>query len=88
MAPPGQPLPPKSVGRKPGKGQRCHDYYLIPLCVECHQALHAKSGQFKDWSKQRLDAWQLEQVTYHRFLWDEAQGTEESTQAWLDGLPF
>lgn len=69
---------------KRGKGQKVHDYYLIPLCHECHMQFHDAAGQFRKWSKQHRSAWQLEQVTYHRFLWDEQQGTQE----WLDSLPF
>lgn len=76
--------PPPRGGPRRGKGQRCHDYYQIPLCLECHGQFHDSKGQFRTWSKQRKNAWQLEMVTYHRCLYEEQQGTQE----WLDSLPF
>lgn len=93
MVPPGEPLPPKSAGPKRGRGQKCHDYFTLPLCMKHHGQLHneRRSGHFKDWSKQRLNAWQMEQVTAMRCLWEEQQTPHEDpqeTQQWLDSLPF
>ncbi len=85
LLPPGVPMPPKMVSKRKGRGQKPHDYYTMPLCLKHHiPGVHERGGPFKKMPKQRLDAWQMEQVTYHRFLWDEQQGTQE----WLDGLPF
>lgn len=83
--PPGE-RPPKVLPGKRGKGQKAHDYYAFSLCLRCHRQLHDRSGAFKDMSKQRLDAWQLEQVTACRAEWEELTGSADDE--WLKSLPF
>lgn len=41
-----------------GLGQRSDDVYAMPLCARCHESLHALSGPFRGWTKERLRAWQ------------------------------
>lgn len=79
--------PPKALRGKRGKGQKAHDYYAIPMCLSCHRKLHDRSGPFREMSKQRLDAWQLEWVTTMQSRWDSPPGTEGDVH-WLDTLPF
>lgn len=81
-------MPPKMRSKRKGRGQKPHDYYTMPLCIKHHiPGVHKRGGPFKEMSKQRLDAWQLEQVTACRCAWEQEQGGD-GTQDWLDSLPF
>lgn len=90
LVPPGEPMPPKMAGKRRGQRQKAHDYFAMPLCLKHHvPGVHKRGGPFKEMSKKRLDAWQLEQVTAHRSAWEELQAKEpQSVAEWYDGLPF
>ena len=53
--------------RHGGEGaRRAHDRNAIPLCSGlkgCHRQLHDLTGPFKGWNRDRLRAWQNEQIT-------------------------
>jgi hypothetical protein len=50
--------PTKALPGKPGKAQRCSDWYGFGLCLHCHDQLHDKRGPFADMSREELRAWQ------------------------------
>lgn len=61
--------PAKALGGKPGKGQRCSDWYSNLLCPHHHADLHRGKGFFKDWSKVALRAWQEKAAAAHQKRW-------------------
>jgi hypothetical protein len=70
--------PAKSVGEKPGKGQRSSDWYGIPLCPHHHTGqLHALKGHFSGWTGEQLIAWQDEQI----------EQLHAEYEAWLERNP-
>lgn len=49
--------------------RRAHDRFTIPLCNApngCHMQLHRLSGPFKGWTRERLQAWENEQIAMLR----------------------
>lgn len=63
--------PEKSLGGKPGKGQKCSDWYALPMCPHHHKQLHRLLGYFKGYTKETLRIWQDKEIDRLQELWWE-----------------
>lgn len=61
--------PDKAIPGKPGKAQRCSDWYGFGLCLKCHDQLHDKRGPFAEMSKPELRAWQDKRTAKMQARW-------------------
>lgn len=59
----------KDLGGKPGKAQRCSDWYGFGLCPHCHSELHDGRGQFADMSREERRAWQDRATAKMQLRW-------------------
>lgn len=65
---PDEPRPPKAIpNARKGKGQRCHSYFTLPLCIKCHiPGIHRGGGHFAGTTPEEREQWEREQVVIHR----------------------
>ena len=56
-----------------GAGKKAPDRFAMPLHWRCHRDFHDLQGAFRGWDRERLTAWQDEQVRIHRERWSAEQ---------------
>lgn len=68
----------KRIGGKRGLGQRTHDRDAFPLCRKHHHQFTnvRERGFFKGWTREQVNAWQLEQSKIYRDRYEAARASE------------